>query len=112
MKLHPVVHGSPLVRSLKVYGVMFIFFASVSAVYMTHYNHPSDFYIYKILDGLMIFTLLAFANARIYPHVFRETSPRPGHGLHRAPYPPHSAATPQGSPDSAHHLHRPEPSLR
>lgn len=105
MKLDGVVHGRPLVRSLKVYGVMFVFFASVSAVYMNQYNHPGDFYVYKILQGLLIFTLMAFANAWIYPLVFRDYSARRAHAPHRVPFVPPSPAAPDGSPDPTHELH-------
>jgi hypothetical protein len=105
IKLDGVVHGRPLVRSLKVYGVMFVFFASVSAIYMNQYNHPSDFYVYQILQGLLIFTLMAVANALIYPHVFRDYSARRAHGPHRVPILPHSPAPPGDSPNPTHELH-------
>jgi hypothetical protein len=50
---------------------MFLFFASVSAVYMNHYSHPKDFYIYNILDGLVVFPIVAVANGLLYPRFFR-----------------------------------------
>jgi hypothetical protein len=72
--MHPVLRGSILVKSLKVYALMFLFFASVSAIYMNHYRHPKDFYAYNILDGLIVYTLVGVVNGLIYPLLFK--SPR------------------------------------
>ena len=63
--------GSYILRSLKVYALMFLMFASVSAIYMNHYSHPKDFYFYNILDGLIVFCLVATVNGLIYPRVFK-----------------------------------------
>ena len=70
-KMHHSFRGNPVVKSLQVYGLMFLFFASVSAVYMNHYSHPKDFYIYNILDGLVVFPIVAVANGLLYPRFFR-----------------------------------------
>lgn len=70
VKMHPVLAGNPVVRSLKIFGLGFLFFASVSAIYMNHYRHPKDFYFYNILDGMIVFPLVAVANGLIYPRVF------------------------------------------
>jgi len=112
MKLDGVVHGRPLVRSLKVYGVAFLFFASISAAYMNQYNHPGDFYIYKIIEGLLIFTLMAFANSWIYPLVFRDYSIYSRQASHRVSSPHRNHVTPHNSPDAEQEFPRPEPSLR
>ena len=69
VKMHPLLSGNYIVRSLKVYGLMYLFFASVSAVYMNHYSHPKDFYLYNILDGLIVFPIVAIANGLIYPRL-------------------------------------------
>ncbi len=111
MKLDSVVHGRPLVRSLKVYGVAFLFFASISAAYMNQYNHPSDFYIYKILDGLLVFTLMALANTWIYPLVFRDYSVYSPHASHRVASPPRYPAMPHDSPVAERETPRPEHSF-
>ena len=72
--LHPYLRGSPTVKILKVYGLMYLFFTSVSAIYMNHYSHPKDFYFYNIFDGLIIFPLVAIANGLVFPRIFkRET---------------------------------------
>ncbi len=65
--LHPSLRGSFVGKSLKVYGLMVLSFASVSAIYMNHYIHPKSFYIYNILDALIIFPLVAVANGLLYP---------------------------------------------
>jgi hypothetical protein len=55
--------------SLKGFGLMYVFFAAVSAIYMNHYSHPRAFYVYNILDGLLVFGVVAVANALLYPRV-------------------------------------------
>jgi len=70
--MNPVLRGSHLVKSMKVFGIMFLFYASLSAVYMNHYSHTRDFYVYSILDGLIVFSIVAIANGLIYPWFFRE----------------------------------------
>lgn len=67
--LRPVLHGSDWVASLKAFGIMWIMFASVSAVYMNHYSHPKDFYLWNIADGVVVFTVVALVNGLIYRKV-------------------------------------------
>lgn len=109
VKMEPVVHGHPIRKSLKVYGVMFLFFAAVSALYMNQYNHPGDFYVYHVLDGMLIFPLVAVANGLIHPRLFRSAGAqkhvRPHAQLH-SPLAGHFPATPNGSPDPSAGLHR------
>jgi hypothetical protein len=69
---NPLLRGGCLVKSLKVFGIMFLFFASLSAIYMNHYSHTRDFYVYSIFDGLIVFSIVAIANGLIYPGFFRE----------------------------------------
>ncbi len=71
VKMQPGLTGDAVTKSLKVYGLMFLFFASVSAIYMNHYRHGTTFYAYNILDGLIVYTLVAVANGLIYPRLFR-----------------------------------------
>lgn len=59
--------GGYVVRSLKVYGICWLFFASVSAIYMNHYSHPRDFYVFNVLDALVVFPVVAVANGLLYP---------------------------------------------
>lgn len=66
--LHPVLSGNFIMRSLKVYGLMFLFFASVSAIYMNHQIIPKSFFVYSILDSLIIFPIVATANGLLYSH--------------------------------------------
>ncbi len=69
--VHPRLTGNTVLRSLKVYGLMLVMFASVSAIYMNHYSHPKDFYIYNILDSVLIFPLVGIANGFLYPLFFK-----------------------------------------
>ncbi len=71
VKMQPRLAGDPVTKSLKVYGLMFLFFTSVSAIYMNHYRHERTFYGYNILDALIVYTLVAVANGLIYPRLFR-----------------------------------------
>lgn len=59
--------GHYVVRSLKLYGVAWLFFAALSGVYMNHYSHPKDFYFFNVLDALIVFTIVAVANGLLYP---------------------------------------------
>lgn len=70
VKMRPELRGHDIVKSLKVYGLMLLAFASISAIYMNHYRHPKDFYGYNILDGVIVFPIVAVANGLIYPRLF------------------------------------------
>jgi len=61
------LQGAYVLKSLKLYGVAWLFFASLSAVYMNHYAHPKTFYFINILDGLIVFAIVAVANGILYP---------------------------------------------
>lgn len=65
----PAIHGSDLVASLKVFGIMCFSFASVSAIYMNHYSHPRDFYLWNIADAVLVFALVGIANGFLYRRV-------------------------------------------
>ena len=70
------LEGGYVVRSLKLYAIAWLFFASLSAVYMNHYSHPADFYVFNILDAVIVFPIVAVANGLLYPR-FRLSMPRP-----------------------------------
>jgi len=70
--LHPVLQGHIIVKSLKVFGIMLIFFASLSAIYMNHYSHPKEFYFYNVLDAVIVFPIVAVANGLLYPLIMRK----------------------------------------
>jgi hypothetical protein len=69
--LRPVLAGSDMVKSLKVFGIMWIFFASVSAIYMNHYSHSKAFYVWNITDALLAFTIVGLANGLLYPRIIK-----------------------------------------
>lgn len=64
--MRPAIKGSDLVASFKVFGIMCLNFASVSAVLMNHYSHPKDFYFWIILDGVLVYALVALCNGLLY----------------------------------------------
>jgi len=75
--MRPVLKGSDLTASLKVFSLMWLFFASVSAVYMNHYSHPKLFYIVNVADALLVFGLVGAANGLLYRRVMgRYAAPR------------------------------------
>ena len=67
--MRPTIAGSDLVASLKVFGIMCLFFASISAILMNHYSHPKDFYFWIILDGVLIYALVGACNGLLYRRV-------------------------------------------
>ena len=57
-----------LVRSLKSYGLMALFFIALAAVYMNHYVEPiRSFYRWSMVDACIVFAVVAAANAYLYP---------------------------------------------
>lgn len=64
--MRPVIKGSDLVASFKVFGILCLFFASISAILMNHYSHPKDFYFWIILDGVLMYALVAAGNGLLY----------------------------------------------
>lgn len=68
---HPVFGGHVVVKSLKVFGLMCLFFVSQAAVYMNHYTDPvKPFYLFSMLDGVIVFTVVGIANGLLYPFFF------------------------------------------
>ena len=74
----PVLSGSEIVRSLKIFGIAFLFFASVSFIYMNHYSHSKDFYLINVADALLMFLLVGLANGLLYP-LLMPKGRTPGH---------------------------------
>lgn len=69
--LYPVLRGNVWVRSLKSYALMGAFFISLAAVYMNHYTADvKSFYAWSMVDALILFPLVALANAVLYPWFF------------------------------------------
>jgi hypothetical protein len=67
--LRPVLRGHDVVASLKAFGLQWAMFAAVSAIYMNHYSHPRDFYLWNILDGVLAFGVVAVTNGLLYRRV-------------------------------------------
>lgn len=69
---HPNVKGGFILKSLKIYGISCLFFLSLSAVYMNHYVEAvQPFYLYSMLDAILLFPIVAIANGFIYPRLFK-----------------------------------------
>lgn len=69
---HPSLKGGYVVRSLKVFGLMGLFFVSLAAVYMNHYTADiKTFYLYSMLDAVILFPLVGLANGWLFPRIFR-----------------------------------------
>jgi len=64
--IRPAIEGSDLVKSFKAFGIMWLSFASVSAIYMNHYSHPRAFYVWNVLDAVLVFALVAIGNGLLY----------------------------------------------
>ena len=67
--MRPVIKGSDLVASLKVFAILWLMFASVSFIYMNHYAHPRDFYLWNVFDALLVYALVAIGNGLLYRRV-------------------------------------------
>jgi len=69
---HPVFSGLLIWKSLKVFGLMLLFYLGVSAVYMNHYTDDlKPFYLYAMADGVLLFTLVGLANGLLYRFFFK-----------------------------------------
>ena len=74
--LHPVLRGPIWVRSLKSYMLMALFFCSLAAIYMNHYSDEvKSFYLWSMVDALILFPLLGLANGVLYPRFFQTHTP-------------------------------------
>ncbi|MDX1618765.1 MAG: hypothetical protein R3224_08265 [Balneolaceae bacterium] len=70
---HPAFKGSMVVKSLKVFGLMGLFFISLAAIYMNHYTADiKTFYLYSMLDAVILFPLVGLANGLLFPRIFRK----------------------------------------
>ena len=70
---YPSLRGHFIIRSLKVFGLMGLFFVSLSAVYMNHYvPQVRVFYLYSMLDAVILFPIVGIANGLIFPRLFKQ----------------------------------------
>ena len=71
---HPALRGPIWLRSLKIFALMLLFFCSLAAVYMNHYTAGvKPFYVWSMVDAVILFPLVGLANGVLYPLFFRET---------------------------------------
>lgn len=74
---HPALKGNFISKSFKIFGLMCLFFISLAAVYMNHYADPiKRFYLFSMLDAIIIFSVVALANGLIYPRLFKRETER------------------------------------
>ncbi|WP_421774003.1 hypothetical protein [Gracilimonas sp.] len=70
---HPQVKGNYIVKSLKIFALMGLFFVSLAAIYMNHYTSDVKvFYLYSMLDAVILFPLVGLANGLLFPRIFRK----------------------------------------
>lgn len=69
---------SAIARSLKSFGLMLLFFVSVSAIYMNHYAHSKWFYIWNSLDAVIAFAVVGITNGLLYPRIFNDEAKAEG----------------------------------
>ncbi|MBI4484772.1 MAG: hypothetical protein HY655_02065, partial [Acidobacteria bacterium] len=67
--VHRIFKGNHVTKSLKLYAIMLVMFSAVSAIYMNHYSHPKDFYVWSMVDAALVFPVVAIANGLSYPLV-------------------------------------------
>lgn len=73
----PALAGSDLVASFEIFALQWLLFAAVSGVYMNHYSHPMDFYLWNVVDAVLAFTVVAVANGLLYrPLMGSRAAPR------------------------------------
>lgn len=67
----PQLRGGTLAKSFQGYGVMWLAYVSLAAVYMNHYTAAvKPFYLWSMLDAVITFSVVALANAFLYPRFF------------------------------------------
>jgi len=70
---YPALKGSYIVRSLKVFSIMGLFFISLAAIYMNHYTIPiRTFYLYSMLDAIFLFPIVSIGNGILFPLLFKK----------------------------------------
>ena len=68
---HPCVAGGFVTKSLKLFGLMCLFFISLAAVYMNHFTPAvKPFYLWSMVDALIVFGIVGLCNGVIYPKLF------------------------------------------
>lgn len=71
---HPALRGSWISKSLRIFALMCLFFISLAAVYMNHYNAPvKKFYLFSMVDALIVFAIVGLANGILYPRIFKRS---------------------------------------
>jgi hypothetical protein len=64
--------GKMIIRSLKVFALCCLFFCSLAAVYMNHFNQDiRTFFMYSMLDAVLLFSFLGSINGLLYPLFFK-----------------------------------------
>ncbi len=70
---HKSLSGGMIFRSLIVFGLCCLFFVSIAAIYMNHYTLGiRSFYLYSMLDAVLLFSFLGLVNGWLYPVFFKK----------------------------------------
>ncbi|HSR69026.1 MAG TPA: hypothetical protein VLU25_13905 [Acidobacteriota bacterium] len=68
--MQPSLAGGWWAKSFKGYGLVCLFFISLAAVYMNHYNDAvKPFYLWSMVDAVIVFSVVAAGNALLYPRM-------------------------------------------
>lgn len=68
--MQPGLKGGWIVKSFKGYGVMCLSFVSLALIYMNHYvDAVKPFYFWSAVDAVIVFSVVALANAFLYPRL-------------------------------------------
>lgn len=70
---HHQLSGKLLWKSLQSFGISCLLFCSLAAVYMNHFNlEIRTFFIWSMVDALILFGLLGAVNGLLYPLFFKK----------------------------------------
>ncbi len=70
--VHPQLRGGMILRSLKSFGLMCAFLASVAAIYMNHFaDAAKPFFLWSMAFNVVVFAVVAVANGLLYPRFFK-----------------------------------------
>ena len=69
---HKSLKGKMMQKSMIFFGICCLFFVSLAAVYMNHFQQGiRPFFMYSMLDGLILFSYLGAINGLLYPLIFK-----------------------------------------
>lgn len=73
----PALTGGTVTRSFKVFGAALALYLALSAVLMNHHEARAFWY-WHLLDGVLVFPIVALANGLLYPRIVSSSRPTAG----------------------------------